>query len=110
MKIRCYNVTVAVALQILYSRCRPLKQVQYLDLALLKSNNILATYCSSRRLGKPGFVMSAFGFPAEPIPLNGLIGAVIAAVMSSAVYLLVRVLKGWVDLRVADGVMGIEWN
>ena len=45
-------------------------------------------------LGKPGFVMSAFGFPAEPIPLNGLIGAVLAAVMSSAVYLLVRVLKG----------------
>jgi len=38
--------------------------------------------------------MSAFGFPAEPIHLNGLIGAVIAAVMSSAVYLLVRVLKG----------------
>lgn len=38
--------------------------------------------------------MSAFGFPAEPIPLNGLIGAVLAAVMSSAVYLLVRVLKG----------------
>lgn len=54
--------------------------------------------------------MSAFGFPAEPIPLNGLIGAVVAAVMSSAVYLLVRVLKGWVDLRVADGVTGIEWN
>eukprot|EP00434_Breviolum_minutum_P015018 symbB.v1.2.013243.t1/scaffold891.1/size154755/11 len=45
-------------------------------------------------ISKPGFVMSAFGFPAEPIPLNGLIGAVVAAVMSSAVYLLVRVLKG----------------
>lgn len=38
--------------------------------------------------------MSLFGFPAESIPLNGLLGAIIAAVMSSAVYLLVRVLKG----------------
>ena len=45
-------------------------------------------------ISKPTFLMSAFGFPAEPIHLNGLIGAVIAAVMSSAVYLLVRVLKG----------------
>ena len=45
-------------------------------------------------ISKPTFLMSAFGFPAEPIHLNGLIGAVIAAVTSSAVYLLVRVLKG----------------
>ncbi|CAK9010333.1 Probable transport protein YPL264C [Durusdinium trenchii] len=45
-------------------------------------------------ISKPGFVMSLFGFPAESIPLNGLLGAIIAAVMSSAVYLLVRVLKG----------------
>ena len=49
-------------------------------------------------ISKPGFVMTAFGFPAEPIPMNGLIGAVLAAVMSSAVYLLVRVLKGRADV------------
>ncbi|CAJ1458200.1 unnamed protein product [Effrenium voratum] len=45
-------------------------------------------------ISKPGFLMSLFGFPAAPIPLDGLIGAVLGAVMSSGVYLLVRVLKG----------------
>ena len=44
--------------------------------------------------GKPGFLMRLFGFPAHAMPLNGLAGAVIAALMSSVVYLLVRVLKG----------------
>mmetsp|Transcript_51062 Transcript_51062/g.114745 ORF Transcript_51062/g.114745 Transcript_51062/m.114745 type:complete len:666 (+) Transcript_51062:44-2041(+) len=45
-------------------------------------------------ISKPSFVMSMLGAPAKPIPLNGLVGAIVAAVMSSTVYLLVRVLKG----------------
>ncbi|OLP76634.1 putative transport protein [Symbiodinium microadriaticum] len=45
-------------------------------------------------ISKPSFVMTFFGAEPKPMNLNGLLGAAIAAVMSSVVYLLVRVLKG----------------
>ena len=45
-------------------------------------------------ISKPSFVMTLFGAKPKPVALDGLLGAAIAAVMSSVVYLLVRVLKG----------------
>ena len=45
-------------------------------------------------ISKPSFVMTFFGAEPKPMNLNGLLGAAIASVMSSVVYLLVRVLKG----------------
>ena len=45
-------------------------------------------------ISKPSFVMTFFGAEPKPMNLNGLLGAAVASVMSSVVYLLVRVLKG----------------
>lgn len=45
-------------------------------------------------VSKPSFVMEFFGAKVEPLPLDGVLGAVIAAVLSTAVYLMVRMLKG----------------
>ena len=44
-------------------------------------------------VSKPDFIMRFFGAEAEPLPFNGLMGAVAAALLSSVVYILLRIGK-----------------
>lgn len=41
-------------------------------------------------VSKPSFIMQFFGAKAEPLPLQGVLGAVCAALLSSSVYILLR--------------------
>lgn len=81
-----YTSPVLTAIAAVFVLGEPIAKIDFLGIALSMTGVIMVS--------KPSFIMGMLGQDVKPLPVNGVLGALGAAVFSTAVYLLLRFSKG----------------